>query len=571
MTTLQLGSRIGKFPYYVQDRLNTGQGAMSEVYLATVGRPTPETLRQPQVVLKIARILDQHGEFYHAALDNEVERLRRLKHPGIVRLFPIQFEGMRTLPYMAQSHLDGKPWFSVMEYLSGGSVADLVEKCQQVEIGLALEIVRSLSATLDYLHSRGQVHLDIKPENILFRSDPTQNRVEPVLIDFGVARDFGQSGLKAGTIQYSPPERLQATKGIQPPELAVPPHSSMDIYSLGLVLYYMIAGRLPFQGPNRESITSAILEGNPTVPSKYKAALVPELDELILLTINKDPQKRPSAEELTVALEATTIKLGYTPIGIHESRPLPARPVQRPSNIRKLVPFGMLGLISILLIFIVSFTDWQRVNALVIGGESDQATVDTLIGALTATPEATATTAQAAEAPTSTPASAIDLPSATQTVASQSQPTATAEITPTPRSTTALIVPTRGPTPTSTLRAVSSVSSVRLITPADQASSNAIVTFEWQPNGLLPRDHAFELIFWKQGQDEMTDGFGLHGPTDQTSLSINVSRLAATTLSNKITISEPYRWGIRLLRCENQLTNCTPVRFLGSSRQFTPK
>lgn len=319
MTDLTEGSQIGPYPYRIVRRLGHRQGAMADVYLASVDDQRPagpadrgRAAEGNLVAIKITRAGQEHSEFYRATLENEVERLRRLKHPGIVRLYPVQKHGLRNLPYMAQAGLPGKPWFSVMEYLAGDSLGHHLKQTQILEIGLALEIVRSLAVTLDYLHNLRQVHLDIKPENILFR-EPLQpdQEPQPVLIDFGIARTVGQAGLEAGTLQWSPPERVRQVRGEVAPELLVRPHPSMDIYALGMVLYAMIAGRLPYSERSGKGITTAILEGNPTAPSVYQPLVQRELDELILMALARDPGQRPTADEMARALEEIAIRLGY--------------------------------------------------------------------------------------------------------------------------------------------------------------------------------------------------------------------------------------------------------------------
>lgn len=313
MSELAEGSTIGPYPYRIIRRLGHKQGNMAEVYLAAVG-DNSDPSQVNVVVVKITRVDEQHGDFFRATLENEVERLRRLKHPGIVRLYPVQKTGLRNLPYMAQTSLPSRPWFAVMEYLAGGSLANLLEAQKQLDIGTALEVARSIASTLDYLHNLDQVHLDIKPENVLFR-EPLQpgHEPQPVLIDFGIARTVGQAGLEAGTLQWSPPERIRSVRGDKPPELTVRPHPSMDIYALGMVLYTMIAGRLPFADRSRRGITTAILEGHPTAPSKYQPLVQRELDELILMMIAPDPALRPTADAVARTLEDLAIRLNYRP------------------------------------------------------------------------------------------------------------------------------------------------------------------------------------------------------------------------------------------------------------------
>jgi tRNA A-37 threonylcarbamoyl transferase component Bud32 len=311
MSELAEGSAIGPYPYRIIRRLGHKQGNMADVYLAAIG-DILDSSQVNLVVVKITRQDETHGEFFRATLENEVERLRRLKHPGIVRLYPIQREGLRNLPYMAQASLPGRPWFSVMEYLAGDSLAYLLQERRQLDIGAAMEIARSLAATLDYIHNLNQVHLDIKPQNILFR-EPLQGGKDPqpVLIDFGIARLTGQAGLEAGTLQWLAPERVRFVRGDKPPELMVRPHPSMDIYALGMVLYVMIAGRLPYSERTRKGITTAILDGSPTAPSTYHRMVHKDLDDLVLMALAADPSQRPTADEFARALEELSIRLGY--------------------------------------------------------------------------------------------------------------------------------------------------------------------------------------------------------------------------------------------------------------------
>jgi serine/threonine protein kinase len=309
------GSRIGSFPYQIVNAIGDAQGNMSEVYLASVGGAggSPDA---SLVVLKIARTGDSHNEFYRQSMDNEVERLRRLKHPGIVRIYPIQREGgIPNLPYTAEAGgLPDRPWFSVLEHLPGGSLFDMIN-AGPMDVGMSLEIARTLASTLDYLHSRKQVHLDLKPDNILFRTPPQPGQLtEPVLIDFGIARDIGQTGLEARTLQYASPERIQDTRQAErAPEMAARPHPAMDVYALGVILYEMLTGRLPFGGRTRGSLTSEIVKATPPPPSKFRQEVNPDLDNLVLNLMDKDPQKRPTALQAAVLLEEIAIKGGYQP------------------------------------------------------------------------------------------------------------------------------------------------------------------------------------------------------------------------------------------------------------------
>lgn len=459
MSDLLSDSTIGPFPYRTIRRLGRRQGAMSDVYLASVG--DVQTGEAPNlVVLKIVREESEHSEFYRQTLENEVDRLRRLKHPGIVRLFPIQKQGLRNLPYMAQSDLPGRPWFSVMEYLAGGSLADLLKQEKQLDVGFALEIARSLAITLDYLHNLRQVHLDIKPENLLFREPPRPRvDVQPVLVDFGISRHAGQAGLEAGTIQWSSPERILGNRANDPPENAARPHPAMDVYALGLILYQMIAGRLPYEGRTRKSITTAILRGDLTAPSQYQPLVKPELDKLIMMMLARDPAQRPSADEVAAALEELSIRLDYRPrygYGVSEAKSDPT-PEKRSSGwMGRLAVTAMAVLLIVQTALMIYWRPWVALAAA--NGQPTPSSViepsptvveEPVVFPATDTPEpllATSTPASTRMSADVTPTVATTA-SATPTEMPTSTRVGTRTHTPTPRPASPTSTPTRATPP----------------------------------------------------------------------------------------------------------------------------
>ena len=312
MAKLNANDSLGPYPYRIIKPLDA-HGGMSSVYLATDGALNDP--RAPRVVIKVSRTHKEYQDFYQDTIYNEAERLRNLHHRGVVRILPVKMvSDMHNLSYAARTNRPGSPWFLVLEYLGGGSVDKLIEKRGRVDPGSALEIARIVAETLQFLHDQAQVHLDIKPENILFRR-PLEDGppVEPVLVDFGVARTAGQEGLEARTLPYAPPERVAVHKQSAPPETLARPHSSMDVYSLGVVLYQMLTGRRPFEGRSNKKLSSAIMEGNPTLPSHYVSSLPKAIDDLVLVAMAKDPSRRPSAGELARRCSAVMRDARLTP------------------------------------------------------------------------------------------------------------------------------------------------------------------------------------------------------------------------------------------------------------------
>jgi len=357
MTKISPGSRIGPYPYRIIKPLGNGYGNMAEVYLATVGdinNPPPESL----VVIKISRAEEKNQAFFQDTIQNEAIRLRNLQGKGIVRILPLQTNNeMRQAVFEGRaSALPGNPWFLVLEYLEGGSLRDLLTSHQKLEVKFSLEVIHSLAETLDQIHQLNQVHLDIKPENILFRNKLGSGApVEPVLIDFGIARNIGQSGLEASTLIYAPPERVQQNR--MPPETLPSPAPSMDVYSLGVVLYQMVTGRRPFDGRGVKHISTAIVQGNPTIPSTYSQSVSQELDDLILRILHKRSQQRPTAGELAEEV-AQLLETFYHnepdsigPLPISVSKALPHH--HRWRTVMRLVPLTSMRAAIILLLALV--------------------------------------------------------------------------------------------------------------------------------------------------------------------------------------------------------------------------
>lgn len=566
MTELEQGSLLGPYPYRILRRLGLKQGNMADVYLAAVDDNLDES-QANLVVVKITRLDEKHGEFFKATLENEVERLRRLKHPGIVRLYPIQKTGLRNLPYMAQASLPGRPWFSVMEYLAGGSLANLLGAQRQLDVGLALEIGRSLAATLDYIHNLHQVHLDIKPDNILFRRPlRAGEEPQPVLIDFGIARSLGQAGLEAGTLQWSAPERVRFVRGDKPPELIVRPHPSMDVYALGMVLYAMIAGRLPFAERTRKGITTAILEGNPTAPSQYQRLVQKELDDLILMTLAVEPSERPTADELARALEELAIRLGYRPhygyLGRSQTAAqAPAQAATSGSSKVKLVA-AVLGGIVLLQGAVLAATLGPGAIAALNGAQPTALAEATPVESVGPAPTA---------APTEAPATALPEAPAVPALA----PTAPLPATATPFK-TATPIPTRPPTPipqpaatkpaaATAVRAqptVAPILAAALLSPASGATLRGVQTFSWQPAGSLDPDQAFEVVIFRSGQSQLA-GAGLADPTTGNSVKVDLN--AIDQRSDHPLQPGPWLWGVNLV----QRSPYRALRELAGGWQFT--
>src|SRR5438045_2999898 len=269
-TTDTLLNRVFDGRYVIRRRL--GSGGMADVYLAEdqeLGR---------QVALKM---LNER----HAADEQFVERFRRearnaagLNHPNIVSIFD-------------RGHAEGT-YYIAMEFLDGRTLKELLVKNGPTPIPIAIDYSRQILNALSFAHRHGIVHRDIKPHNVVVGLD---GRVK--VTDFGIARSqasqMTEAGSIVGTAQYLSPEQAKGAP--------VDPRS--DLYSLGIVLYEMLTGQVPFTGDTPVEIAMKHLSQVPEPPSKLRPDVPHDLDAVVMRSLAKDPDQRyASAEEMDADL-----------------------------------------------------------------------------------------------------------------------------------------------------------------------------------------------------------------------------------------------------------------------------
>lgn len=249
------GMTLGR---YCLQRL-IGHGGMAEVYLAS------DALLNREVAIKIVHH-DQEEDL--ARFQREAETVGPLVHEHILPVFDYGQEG---------------PWhYLVMPYIQGGTLADRLQTRGPLSLTEADVLLAQIANALQYAHERGILHRDIKPSNILLRDD-----TYAYLSDFGIARsleqvrELTQAGTVIGTPEYMAPELLDQ-----------PASQCSDIYALGIVLYYILAGHLPFTAPNSVAVFQKQLHESPPSITEYNPALPRPVEEVVFVALAKDPHRR---------------------------------------------------------------------------------------------------------------------------------------------------------------------------------------------------------------------------------------------------------------------------------------
>lgn len=254
------GERLGKWTLSTE----IGRGGMGRVYLATEDM----TGRQGAVKILSAELAADPG--FLGRFQREVEALSQLDHPHIVQFFE-------------SGHESGKYYYA-MEYVPGESLEEIVDHKKRVPWRDVMEIALQVCPALKHVHDHGIVHRDIKLSNILVRDDGIVK-----LTDFGIAKvfattDLTQTGGVVGTAEYLSPEQA----------MGKPVTKKSDIYSLGVVFYAMLTGRLPFDGKSYLDLMHKHRYAQFDKPGKIIPDLPYEIDEVICQMMEKDPAKRPA-------------------------------------------------------------------------------------------------------------------------------------------------------------------------------------------------------------------------------------------------------------------------------------
>ena len=241
-----------------------GAGGMAKVYRAL------DMKLNRYVALKVVAAEHRADPTYTQRFEREAQSIARLEHPNIIQIH--RFGEANGLYYIIMQYVDGADldWL-IQDYKSAGEV---------MPIGDVVRVMQEIGAALDYAHSREVIHRDVKPSNIL-----VDNRGRAMLTDFGLAlaADVGTQGEIFGSPQYNAPEQVISSANVVP---------QSDIYSLGITLFEMLSGEVPFIADDPVELSMRHVRDVPPAPSQFNAAIPPAVDEIVLRALEKEPFNR---------------------------------------------------------------------------------------------------------------------------------------------------------------------------------------------------------------------------------------------------------------------------------------
>ncbi|WP_372365166.1 serine/threonine protein kinase [Candidatus Uabimicrobium sp. HlEnr_7] len=257
-----------------------GRGGMGVVYLAY------DPNLQRKCALKV--VLD-HNDNSIKRFQSEAKAVAKIQHPNIIRIYDI---------------CETPCHFFVMDYVEG---LPLNRYTVTLSIEEKLQLFKKICAAIQYAHDQNILHRDLKPENILVRDNG-----EPVIVDFGLAKNIKEednltkTGEIFGSLKYMAPEIARAKKGTE----------QVDVYALGVILYEMLTGRVPFDGENRIELLYQLMTSEPIHPSRLNTSIPKEgpLETICMKALEKQPEKRISSveflhEEIQLYLNGDLIRL----------------------------------------------------------------------------------------------------------------------------------------------------------------------------------------------------------------------------------------------------------------------
>jgi len=315
MSELQVGERLDHFCI---ERL-AAQSGMAAIYRAT-------DVRNGRIVaIKVPHFEVESDPVLFDRFKREEEIGKRLNHPGVMKVFDAED---RSRVYM------------VMEWIDGRLLRRILSDEKKLTIERAVRVTVEICEALRYIHSQGVVHRDLKPENIMVDSE---DRIK--LIDFGIASSagtrrltFGKLSRTMGTADYISPEQVKSNRS----------DGRSDLYAVGIMLYEMLTGQVPFQGDNAFAVMNDRLLNHPIPPREINPQIPPELQEIIYRALERKPENRyASAREFANDLR------NPTSVGVTERSELQTWKVRRSTRTRTVLVYTGLAMIPVVIFILL--------------------------------------------------------------------------------------------------------------------------------------------------------------------------------------------------------------------------